>query len=67
MAWAVSPSRPVSTSLAACSAAGSGGYLGCGTAMTCNPAAAADRSPFVESSTAAHASGAKPSRSVTAR
>jgi hypothetical protein len=54
MAWTVRSSSPASTSLAAASAPGPGGYCGCGTAITCNPAAAAERSPFAESSTAAH-------------
>jgi DNA-binding CsgD family transcriptional regulator len=63
----VSWSRPVSTSPASSSAAGSGGYLGCGTAITRSPAAAADRRPLVESSTAAQSCGRRPSRAVTAR
>ena len=38
------------------STAGSTGYSGRGTATTWHPAATAERSPFVESSTAAHRS-----------
>ena len=40
---------------------------GCGTAMTRRPAAAAERRPFEESSTAAQSAGEQPSRAVTAR
>ena len=61
MAGTVSWSRDVRTSRAARSAEPSGGYLAFGAAITCIPAAAAARSPFVESSTAAHVSGRQPS------
>src|SRR6516165_2317066 len=63
----VSSVRLGSTSVARLSASAPGGYLGCGTAITRNPAAAAERSPFAESSTAAHRCGGRPSRPVTAR
>src|SRR5690242_9658803 len=55
------------TRLARARASGSGGYSGCGIAMTCRPAAAAERRPFEESSTAAQLVGATPSMAVTAR
>src|SRR5215469_3453345 len=63
----VSPVRLGSTSAARPSASGPGGYFGCGTAITRSPAAAADLSPFAESSTAAQRRGRWPSLLVTAR
>ena len=56
-----------STSRAWSRASAAGGYSGRGTAMTARPAAAAERSPFEESSTAAHAAGATPRRPVASR
>jgi hypothetical protein len=67
IAAAVSSARLGTTSRAALIASGAGGYFGCGTAITWQSAAAAARSPFDESSTAAHARGACPSWLVTAR
>src|SRR6266480_2676028 len=55
------------TRLVTARASGSGGYWGCGIAMTCRPAAAAERRPLEESSTAAQAAGGTPSPAVTAR
>src|SRR5580658_3344771 len=63
----VSPARLGSTRLARASASGSGGYCGCGIATTRRPAAAAERSPLEESSTAAQSGGGQPSPAVTAR
>src|SRR5215475_10700775 len=67
MTSGVSWDRDVSTRLAVRSTDGSGGYLALGIAITCIPAAAAARSPLVESSTAAHFPGGRPSRAATAR
>ena len=57
MAGTVSWSRDVRTSRAARSAEPSGGYLAFGAAITRIPAAAADRMPLWESSTAAQRCG----------
>src|SRR6266700_1800699 len=48
-------------------ASASGGYWGCGMAMTRKPAAAAERRPLEESSTAAQSGGEQPSLAATAR
>src|SRR5438132_1280818 len=63
----VSSARPGTTRLAAASASAAGGYAGRGTAITVMPAAAAERSPFDESSTAAHDPGGTPSVAATDR
>src|SRR6266508_3530259 len=55
------------TTAARIRASSSKGYRGWGTATTRIPAAAADRTPFDESSTATHPAGSTPSRSATAR
>jgi NADPH:quinone reductase-like Zn-dependent oxidoreductase len=63
----VSAARLGSTRRAWASASGSGGYWGCGIAMTRRPAAAAERRPLEESSTAAASGGGQPSPAATAR
>jgi len=63
----VSSVRLASSSRAPASASGAGGYSGRGTAMTASPAAAAERSPLEESSTAAHDCGSTPSNRATVR
>lgn len=67
MAWTSRPVRLASTSRAWSSAAGSTGYSGRGIAITARPAAAAERTPLAESSTAAQRSGRWPSWRATAR
>jgi hypothetical protein len=59
--------RLVRTTAALARASGAGGYSGRGTAITWQPAAAAERSPLDESYTAAAAVAATASRSVTVR
>src|SRR5689334_7359263 len=61
-----SPSEP-STTFAPASASSSGGYDGFGIASTRIPAAAAERIPLCESSTAAQRTAATPSRRAASR